>query len=152
MSTLLDTNLLTRLVNPAQPMHQVAVDALAALRLQNEPLHIVPQNLYEFWVVATRPATHNGLGLTPTHADAEIARFTTWFTLLSDDPSILQQWRQLVVQHQVLGKSAHDARLVAAMLVRGLDRLLTFNKSDFSRYQQITVLSPQDVVGAPPTP
>ena len=123
-----------------------------ALRLRNQPLHIGPQNLYEFWVVATRPATQNGLGLTPGQTDTEIARFTSWFAVLSDDPRILPLWRRLVVQHQVIGKSGHDARLVAAMIVHGIDQLLTFNKADFARYQQITVISPQDVVGAPPTP
>ena len=152
MSTLLDTNILTRLVTPGQPIHQMALDAVAALRLRNEPLRIVPQNLYEFWVVATRPATQNGLGLTGAQTDAEIGRFISWFAVLSDDPRILPQWRQLVVRHQVIGKNGHDARLVAAMIVHGIDRLLTFNKPDFARYQQIIVISPQDVVGSPSVP
>ncbi len=139
-------------MNPAQPTHQAALDAVAALRLCNEPLLIVPQNLYEFWVVATRPPAQNGLGLTPAQTDTEVARFTSWFAVLPDDPRILPLWRQLVVQHQVIGKSAHDARLVAAVVVHGVDRLLTFHQPDFARYPSIIVVSPQDIVGPPATP
>lgn len=90
-------------------------------------MKVVPQNLDEFWVVTSRPPAQNGLGLTPAQTDTEIAQFTSWFAALPDDPRILPMWRQLFVQHQVIGKSAHDARLVAAMLVHGINRLLTFN-------------------------
>jgi predicted nucleic acid-binding protein len=152
MSTLLDTNLLTRAAQPSHPMYQVAVDAVAELRRQRETLHIVPQNLYEFWVVATRPLAQNGLALTPGQAEAEVARLTSWFAVLPDGPRILPRWQQLVVQHQIVGKNAHDARLVATMLVHGINRLLTFNTADFARYQQIIATSPQDVVVHPPGP
>lgn len=152
MSFLLDTNILTRAAQPGHAMHQVALDSVAELRRQQESLHIAPQNIYEFWVVATRPVAQNGIGLTPSEADAELSRFVAWFSLLGDDPRILPLWRQLVVQHQVIGKSGHDARLVATMFAYGIDRLLTFNKADFARYQQITVFSPRDIIAAAHTP
>lgn len=59
---------------------------------------------------------------------------------------------QLVIQHQVQGKNAHDARLVAAMLVHRIARLLTFNKADFARYSAIVAMSPQDVIGSQAAP
>jgi hypothetical protein len=62
MSVLLDTNLLTRSAQPGHPMYQDAVEAIDALQQQGETLCIVPQNLYEFWVVATR-ATVQWVGL-----------------------------------------------------------------------------------------
>ena len=34
------------------------------LRAHGDTLFLVPQNLYEFWVVATRPLGENGLGMT----------------------------------------------------------------------------------------
>jgi predicted nucleic acid-binding protein len=45
----------------------------------------------------------------------------------------------------VLGKNAHDTRLVAAMLVHGVTHLLTFNVTDFSRFPGLTVLDPATV-------
>lgn len=50
------------------------------------------------------------------------------------------------MQHQVSGKPAHDARLVAAMLAHGLTNILTFDKTGFSRYAGIEVVHPMDVV------
>jgi predicted nucleic acid-binding protein len=41
----------------------------------------------------------------------------------------------------VLGTKVHDARLVAAMNVHGIERILTFNTGDFARYG-IEVLLP----------
>ena len=44
----------------------------------------------------------------------------------------------------VSGVQVHDARLVAAMRVHGLDRLLTLNVADFSRYPGIVAVHPRD--------
>jgi predicted nucleic acid-binding protein len=45
-----------------------------------------------------------------------------------------------VADYRVSGKNAHDARLVAAMVVHGIDSILTFNAQDFVRYREIRVL------------
>jgi predicted nucleic acid-binding protein len=153
MSTLLDTNLLTRFAQPTHPMHRTALDAAAALRRRGEVLCLVPQNLYEFWVVAARPAAQNGLGMTPAQAQSEASRLKAFFSLLDETPGVFPQWEQLVTLNQVRGKNAHDAHLVAAMIVHRISQILTFNVSDFQRYQGITVLDPQQVVAsAPPLP
>jgi predicted nucleic acid-binding protein len=151
MSVLLDTNILTRAAQPGHSMHSAAVGAVAALRRQGEVLCLVPQNLYEFWVVCTRPLAQNGLGLSPAEAEAEITRLKGLFVLLDETPGVYPQWERLVVRHQVSGKNAHDARLVAALLVHGLSRLLTFNVSDFARYPGVAVLEPSQVLAAPPS-
>jgi len=44
----------------------------------------------------------------------------------------------------VPGTQVYNARLVAAMLAHGIDRILTFNVADFSRYG-VTVLHPAAV-------
>jgi predicted nucleic acid-binding protein len=53
------------------------------------------------------------------------------------------------MKYQVVGKNAHDARLVAAMIVHGIERILTFNNTHFQRYQEIDVISPDQVVSSP---
>jgi hypothetical protein len=45
------------------------------------------------------------------------------------------------VTHGVIGSQVYDARLVAAMTVHGVGRILTFNVADFSRYP-IEILDP----------
>lgn len=152
MSVLVDTNVLLRSIEPRHRMQRAADDSVQTLRRQGERLVLAPQNVYEFWVVAMRPVAQNGLGLTSLEAAAEVSRFKSLFGLLADSAAIMPAWERLVLRHQVVGKNAHDARLVAAMIVHGIDRLLTFNTADFARYQQITVISPEDIVGTSAAP
>jgi predicted nucleic acid-binding protein len=79
----------------------------------------------------------------------QISALKQLFTLYQDTPALFPQWERLVTQHQVVGKNAHDARLVAAMNVHGIARLLTFSTQDFQRYQGIVLLSPQQIVSTP---
>lgn len=129
-------------------MHGEAQASVAALLSKKERLCLVSQNLYELWVVATLPAQQNGLGLSVTQAELELAKFKRQFPLFDDVPAIRPAWEQLVVKYQVVGKNAHDARLVAAMIVHGIPRILTFNSADFQRYQEIAAISPADVLSA----
>ena len=81
-------------------------------------------------------------------AEGEIARLKQLFALLEDTPAIFPAWERLVVQYQVRGKNAHNARLVAAMETHNIQRFLSFNGHDFRRYPGIVVLSPEEVVRA----
>jgi hypothetical protein len=105
--------------------------------------------LYELWVVATRPVAVNGLGFTTAQAATELIRLQALFALFPDTPAIFPEWQRLVVAHEVMGRNAYDARLVAAMAVHGLTHLLTFNLADFARYSGITVLDPAAVAVGP---
>lgn len=146
MNTLLDTNILIRLVQPDHDQHIAARDAVRLLLERGEDLAVVPQNLYEFWVVATRPATANGLGMTIEQAQAELSQIKKVFRLFRDERGILSWWEQLVAGCTVRGKAAHDARLVAAMARHGMGQLLTFNSGDFDRFADVTVLTPEGVL------
>jgi predicted nucleic acid-binding protein len=145
VSILVDTTVLLRLAQRNHGQYRAALDGIARARLYGEPLYVMPQNVAEFWAVATRPlGAANGLGLTAEAAAAEIGTIERLFELAADDPAIYPIWKGLVVTHQVLGTQVYDARLVAAMLVLGIGRILTFNVADFSRYG-VAVLHPADV-------
>lgn len=145
MSYLVDTNVLLRLVQKNHPMRPDARRALVTLRKQNEELCIIPQNIIEFWAVATRPLDKNGLGLTVDEATRETRKLKRIFKLRPDSPAIFTEWERLVAQYQVMGKQAHDTRLVAAMKAHSLSHILTFNIDDFKRFGDITPVSPQTV-------
>lgn len=107
---------------------------------------IIPQNLIEFWAVATRPAANNGLGLPVDQTAAQLRNLKSLFTLLADTPDVFSEWERIVLQYQVSGKQAHDARLVAAMIVHDVTHLLTFNTTDFKRFTAITAVNPQSIL------
>jgi predicted nucleic acid-binding protein len=145
MAILVDSNILVFSADPNSAMFNEVARATSLLLSRGERLCVLPQNLSEFWAVATRPANSRGLGLSVTRTMAEITRIKNVFQLVADTPAVYSEWEKLVTQHAVSGKNAHDARLVAAMNVLGLDTLLTANKPDFKRFPNITVLEPKDV-------
>ena len=142
---LLDTNVLLRFANNSDPRHAVATRALDLLRAVGETLCILPQNLYEFWVAATRPSPVHGLGFTVAETTGLLAAFKIELTLLPDPPNLYDEWESLVTTHCIQGKPAHDARLVAGMRVHGVSRILTFNVADFARFPRLTVIDPATV-------
>lgn len=145
MKWLVDTNLLLRIAQPSHAMYLDASRSLATIASRGDQLRIIPQNLIEFWVVATRPIANNGLGISPTNAAGELTKFKNLFVVLPDEAEIFSRWEELVIKYNVSGKQAHDTRLVAAMLVHELTHLLTFNDRDFKRFTEITVINPQNV-------
>lgn len=142
---LVDTSVLLRTLQPHHPFYPMADHAIRVLPQRGRKLHVVAQNLIELWVVATRPFGENGLGLTPADAATEILRIKGMFLFLPETPAIYPAWEALVLTHGVSGKSAHDARLVAAMQVYGLTSVLTFDRSGFSRFPAVEVVHPDDV-------
>ncbi|NES65870.1 MAG: PIN domain nuclease, partial [Okeania sp. SIO2D1] len=96
MTYLLDTNILLRLRQTNHPQHSSVLKAILLLKKKQESLCIFPQNLREFWVVATRPVEVNGLGLDFQQALEEIQLLKTIFILYEDNPGIFQQWEMLI--------------------------------------------------------
>jgi predicted nucleic acid-binding protein len=148
MRVLVDTNVLGRISRSGHAMLATAVQAVKALRGGQYELRVVPQIIYEYWVVATRPANQNGLGLTIKQAETNILAFKPVFPPLRDERGLLERWEALVVAHRVQGKPSHDARLVVAMERHGLSRLLTFNAKDFPRFGNVQILDPLLVVSS----
>lgn len=149
MNVLLDTNVVLRTLQPAHSMHADAVGAIAKLEAKGGNICLVSQTLYELWVTLTRPVMVNGLGKSATEAATILDVLTATYLVYDDTPHVRPAWHQLVVAHAVLGKNAHDARLVAAMTVHGLTHLLTFNDADFQRFTTVTVLTPGGVLATP---
>jgi predicted nucleic acid-binding protein len=141
---LLDTNVLLYLANPAAPEHASAKAAVAKLLVGDERPVIAAQVLYEFWSVATRPATANGLGWSVAQARAEVETVRARFFLLEESPAVIDLWLDLAVAHGLKGKRIHDVHLVATMKANGVTRLLTFNAADFPVELGVSILTPSN--------
>jgi predicted nucleic acid-binding protein len=140
-----DTNILLRSAEPSHPTHQQAVNAVKILLANGDRVCLIPQNLIEFWNVATRPIDKNGFGWSPAKTDVEISRLESLLTVLPDSQAIYREWRKVVLDNSVLGKQVHDARIVAAMNVHQITKLLTFNLKDFKRFGHITLIDPNTI-------
>lgn len=143
MRHLLDTNIALRSLNSSLSSYELVVSVLERLRSEGHELCLVPQVLYEYWAVVTRPAIHNGFGLSTTQALDDLEELKASFTLLRDERAVLNEWERLVAESKVQGRSTHDARLVAAMRRHAIAHIVTFNVRDFSRYPGVIVVEPR---------
>lgn len=112
---LLDTSVLLRQVDTQSVQHAAAAATIRRLIASGDVLFITAQNLIEFWAVATRPVTANGLGKSTEEASALFTALEQTFGVVQDSADIFDEWRDLVVKYEVKGKTTHDARLVAVM-------------------------------------
>ncbi len=145
MAYLLDTNILVRLADRGGHESRLATRAVKTLLRQGESLNVLAQNLIEFWTVATRPESTNGLGMSPETALDYSLHFESAFQPLDELPGIYEEWRGLVSSHRVVGIASYDARIVAAMILHGIDKILTFDPAHFRRYSEVEVVEPPNV-------
>jgi predicted nucleic acid-binding protein len=146
---LLDTNVLGRMTSKAEPQGVLARHGIQTLFARKERLIIVPQNLYEFWAVATRkrgppPNGQNGLGMTVKQASLWLRFFQRRFILLNDQKDLVTLWHDLVKSFDIVGARSHDVRLVAAMQSHAIASLFTFNTDHFRRFP-ITLIDPSSL-------
>ena len=142
---LVDSNVLLRWIKPDDRDYPVVVSAIDAVLQQGAVLCYTSQNVAEFWNTCTRPLNRNGYGLSPQEADRRAKFFEDKLQLLPDSVAVHAEWRRLLVTHNVSGVQVHDARLVAAMRVQAVRRILTFNDKDFARYRDIEAVHPRSV-------
>jgi len=146
MMWLIDTNILLRLSDRGSAHHSVCIEALEMLKSRNDALYICTQNLIEYFVVATRPQQVNGLGKSVEQGLSDIHIFRSLFDWLPEVEGVDVIWELLVAKYQVIGKQAHDARLVALMILHGVSNLITLNTTHFQRYTEIRAISPYHIL------
>ena len=144
MIYLADTNVLLRFSRHEDPRYQIVQDAMHKLEVEGHQVQTTLQNFAEFWNVATRPTDQNGFGHTRFETEQLLLGLENFFPLLPDSPEVYPEWRRLVVDYDVSGVQVHDARLTALMIVHNVKHILTFNVSDFTRYD------PEGIVAVDP--
>jgi predicted nucleic acid-binding protein len=145
LSCLVDTNILLRVARRSDPQHKLVDAALAKLALEGTTLHYTHQNIAELWNAMTRPLASNGFGLTVDEAERQVRVIEAGMSFLPDNEALYREWRLLIVRYAVSGVQVYDARLAAAMLVHGINHIMTLNVADFSRYSGLTPVHPKNV-------
>jgi predicted nucleic acid-binding protein len=146
MDVIADTNVWLRLADDHALQHELAKESLLKLVAQGASVYLVPQNIVEFWGVATRPPEANGLGWTTARTALEVSQMRSQFLLLPENDRIFEKWLEIVEREEISGKRVHDARLAAQLSVHQIAHLLTFNEQDFQKFSWISILRPKDLV------
>jgi predicted nucleic acid-binding protein len=88
MRWLLDTNVLLRLADAQSLEHVIALPAIERLLAGQKSVFISTQVLVEFWAVATRPESANGLGWSTATTAEAIRALRDQFPLLNETPEV----------------------------------------------------------------
>lgn len=152
MEIFVDTGVLLRLVIRTDPANQETRQAVRFLKVRGDKLVALTQNAAEFWNVCTRPTSARGYGLSIQETEKKLRTLQRLIEFRADSLAGFQEWKRLVVAHQVSGVEVHDTRLVAAMHVQGITQIVTYNKADFKRFQNITASLPNEILNQPPVP
>jgi predicted nucleic acid-binding protein len=146
MRYFVDTNVLLRFLNRADPPYGVSRAAVRILKARGDDVVTAAQNIAEFWNTLTRPATaRGGYGLSTHDAEFRLGFIERHFPLLPDNSLIYAEWRQLIIAHRVSSVQVYDARIAALMKTHGVTHIVTLNKKDFARYTGIIALTPQEI-------
>ena len=146
MLELLDSNGFLRLAEKNNPQRPIVLQAIRKLRSNNHTICFTPQVLAEFWNVCTRPVSaRGGFGFSITQTARKASIIQKHFQLLPDNLQTFLEWRKLVSDFSVSGVQVHDAKIAASMIVHKIDRLITFNEKDFTRFPMINVVNPKDI-------
>jgi predicted nucleic acid-binding protein len=136
----MDTNVLVYSTVSGNPWYDQTRQWLAAL--QNRGLHLcaTTQILREYLVVLTRGSVFEKSFSVDQVLD-QVEGLLPSLTILDEPLEAADLLRVLVRRYQIQGKHIHDANVVAVMLAHGLQRLVTYNSSDFQGFDEI-ILEP----------
>ena len=130
----IDTNVLIKARFLEAPDHDIARQRLSLALQEPEALRISRQVVREYLAVVTRPQSWP-VPITREEALDDASRLLGSFEVLEDGPIVTESLLALCREVSVGGRQIHDANIVATMLVHGERRLLTFNVSDFRRFE-----------------
>jgi predicted nucleic acid-binding protein len=139
---LVDTNILLEATDERRSYHREARAFIASYR----GLVFPAQVLREYLVVATRPTSANGLGLSLDHALANVAEFRRVIRLLGESRPLLPTLLRLLAAVPCRGTQIHDAHIVASAMVHRVKTIVSLNVDNFARFSpRITPVTPQRV-------
>jgi predicted nucleic acid-binding protein len=142
---LLDTNIILRFTDTNSVEYDLIKNAISQILVEGGQCFITSQVITEFWVVATRPMTVNGLGWTVEKTEQAVQMLINQFDLLEETPAIFPQWLSLVTSHKISGKRAHDLRIQAVMLTHNIPHILTLNPQDFVAIEGLIIIHPNSL-------
>ena len=142
-SFFLDTNILLSATDRSRPDFSAARRVFTEAVPQGYHLCISPQIIREYLVVATRPVSVNGLGLSTQNAIDNIEHFRKRTLLLEENNQSAAELLSLLSRYTITGKKIHDAHIAALMVHHVIPTLITCNIQDFEQFAEISLETPE---------
>ena len=138
---IVDANVLVYAFDTNAPQHLASRTLLDAGRTGTTTLYVTSQVLCEFYSIVTNPRRV----LKPRTVVDAIAAITDLITFLHVLPipaRTVEGWLDLLHSRPVAGGAVFDLQLAAAILANGVQRIYTYNASDFEGFKELAVVEP----------
>lgn len=142
----LDTNILLTATDSSRLQHKSCHELFQ--RAPSGGLHLAISNqiVREYLVVATRPVSVNGLGLSTKDSLHNIMQFLHYCLVIEETEATLNLLIEYVGKYSISGKHIHDINLIALMMTNNIETLITLNPADFKAFTVLTVLGPDNLM------
>jgi predicted nucleic acid-binding protein len=139
---IVDTNVLVYALDADAPQHASARALLDAARDDaSTSLFVTSQILCEFYSIVTNPR-RVPKARTASEAIAAIASLLAFLYVLPVPAPAVDGLLDLLRRHPVTGSDVFDLQIVATMQANSVQRIYTFNASDFALFSELSVVTP----------
>ncbi len=142
--TLIDTNVLVYSCLEEDSRYQACRAVLAEARSPDGNLCVVQQILTEFYAVITNRKQVTAC-FEPDEALAEIDNYLAapGITLLTQPADLTTRTLGLLRRARVRGHAVYDLQIAAVALGNGVSRILTYDRANFGKFSELTVVEPK---------
>lgn len=127
---LVDTNILLEATDEKRVFYRAARELIESHRALSVPAQVIR----EYLVVATRPISTNGLGLSLSDALANVREFRRVIRVLPENRPLLPTLLRLLAAIPRTGSRIHDAHIVAGALVHKIKTIVSLDTKDFTPF------------------
>jgi predicted nucleic acid-binding protein len=138
---IVDTNVLVYALDADAPQHAAARALLEAARDPSTTLYVTSQILCEFYSVVTNPR-RVPKPRSATEGIAAISYLLGYVHLLPAPARAVDGLLELLRRHPVTGGDVFDLQIIATMQAHGIQRIYTFNTTDFAAFAELSVIAP----------
>jgi predicted nucleic acid-binding protein len=136
-----DANVLVYAMDADALHHAASRTLLKAARDRSTTLYVTLQILCEFYSIVTNPRrVHKPRP--SADALAAVSSLLAFLHVLPVPTPTIEKWLDLLQRRPVIAGDVFDLQLVATMLANGVQRIYTFNTSDFEVFTELIVVTP----------
>ena len=139
-----DTNVLVYAIAQDDPHHAASRRLLDAVAAGLMPACVFPQNLLEFYAVATN-SRRMAPPLTATQALTEIRNLRAIFPVVMPKESSLDCLLELAASAPTMAADIFDAFIAAQMVDAGINAVCTHNARDFAGFS-VSAMTPEEIM------
>jgi predicted nucleic acid-binding protein len=138
---IVDANVLVYAPDADAPQHLASRHLLDEGRSAATTLYVTSQILCEFYSIVTN-SRRVAKPRNAADAIAAIVGLLSFLQVLPTPARAVEGWLDLLRRHPVTGGDVFDLQLAATMIANGVQRIYTFNTTDFEGFTELFISTP----------